>query len=195
MVQINLLPPQLKKKKEKQVLERQMLPAALFLGGLAVLLTLIWLALMGSVAAKRSQLASLDNDWRKIEKDIRRLNELKTTKKNLENRANFINRIVGREIRWAEFLNALSDSLPSGVWFTSVSIESKKDTYRELKIDGQAGSLGTEEMVELIESLVNNLQATEIFSNNFGDIKLETLTRVKIDRWDTMKFKLTSKMR
>jgi Tfp pilus assembly protein PilN len=194
MTPINLLPPSLKRKQEKQVLELQMLPGILFLVGIAVILSLIWVVLNFNLGAKQARLNELNSRWSKIEKDIKRLEELRLNKANLKKRAQFINRALGSEVHWAELLNRLSDALPDGVWFTNISIKTKSGASRELKITGRAVSLGDEEMVELIERFVKNLSEMDIFSRNFSDIKLGALNRIKVGEWDTMKFELTSKM-
>jgi Tfp pilus assembly protein PilN len=194
MVQINLLPPTLKRKKEKQVMELQILPGLFFLVGVAVVLSLIWVLLSFNLRGQQSRLSELNQRWSEIEQDIRRLKAAEVEKANLEKRAQFINQIIGREISWSEFLNRLSDALPDGVWLVSVSLKSRPGASRELKIIGRAISLGNEEMVELIEKFVKNLGEADVISNNFTEMKLGALNRIKVGKWDTMKFEISSRM-
>lgn len=188
MIEINLLPEELRKKKQFQFdLGDLQKGKVKFIGGGALLGVLILLVLFFSVGAsiRKGQSANLlareeglreqKSQVETISKDISILNAKMAT----------LDEITKTRFLWARKLNQLSDLVLPGTWFTHVYIDSEKT----LIIEGSVISK-KEEAMALVGKFMKDIRGHEDFFKDFSNIKLESVQRETLDKRDVVDFKI-----
>ncbi len=173
MIEINLVPPQFKKKKKsRQVSESASSPsknniigfASLFIVFLAIVAGALQFIISQKLAQRKklmSELAELVPQ--KINTD-RYVGQIKDINKRLEP----LEEILGqKDIMWSKKLHAVSESLPRGVWLTKMHLD--EDV---LLINGSAVSKVQTEMIS-VHSFNTSLKNNEDFMADFKEIELE----------------------
>ena len=206
MVQINLLPPSDRKKQKlrlrldlKALEAIDLKPLLLALAGVILSVMVLWLALGIRLQLKESKLARLDEQTRTGRLILQKLDKLKKEKGEFEEKLEFLEQQLKREILWAENLNRLSNLVPPGIWLKKIALQSKEEgettTYDKLDIEGSAVSLAGEEMIILISGFMSALKEDAIFSEQFSEIKLVSSQKKKRNSIDVMDFKLLCQFR
>lgn len=87
-------------------------------------------------------------------------------------------------ISWAQKLNLLSLSLPSGVWYNEISIRPG-----EFILSGSVVALQKEEMT-LINKLISNLKGNAEFFGDFTGLELNSVQKRAVGSYDIFDFVL-----
>lgn len=168
MIEINLLPENLRAKKEidaglGQIMHFVKIGVAV-LAGIHLLLFFVSLAYnyVGLRLAKnRARITWQDADTAGLQKEFSAI----------QNRAKVITDLTKEKSEWAERLDRLSSVLPNGVWFNSIQAEKGL-----LNIRGSVVSLKGDE-VEILHIFLDNLKKDAFFS-----ARLKNIDVVSIDR-------------
>lgn len=131
MIEINLLPDELKKsqgslkKLDLANLDLRKMP----LIKIAVIAVVVLIILHGGLFAAATYSKTLLNDlskkYNEILPNIREAEILKSRSMMMTRKVNAINELMVKRFSWAKKLNALSDSLTAGVWLTEISYDEK----------------------------------------------------------------------
>ena len=194
MIEINLLPEHLRRKKKPQFLKTDMLNLSketiigLF-GGLIVLLIFLHLILFIVTAAKYIQYRSLKKQWAKIlpakEEVDGVLNELRS----LQNKLTSIEKVTtGKRISWSSKLNDISDSIPRGLWLTKISLGAKIFLMEGSAISGKLGN----DMAS-IGVFTTNLKTRKNFMNSLKNLEVGSIQRRQIKSTEVADFLITIK--
>ncbi len=194
MIDINLVPPHLRKKQSKQML----LPAIInipqetivaLVGGLFVVLFLIHLILQTVILVKFVQHSREKKQLEAILPDKQKVDAVLTESRILQNKINSIEKITTeKRISWSQKLNDISDSVPKGVWLNKVSLSEKV-----LLIDGSAVSRMNEEMIS-VGSLIANLKSRKSFLSGLKNIEVGSIQRRQIHAVEIADFLITVKL-
>jgi Tfp pilus assembly protein PilN len=87
--------------------------------------------------------------------------------------------------RWSQRLNALSELIPDGIWYTELMLEPAKG----LLIQGSAVGQGGSEMVS-VGRLVQDLRAHPQFRSVLKDLQIESIKRVQREGIEVVQFTL-----
>ena len=154
MIEINLLPPELrsKAKRAETVKPTGKQPVYLFyiIPALLALLVCVHVYVAVTDAVKGRQLASLDNKWRSLEQRRKEVTEFKKEFDAATNNINTIQQLTSQRINYAEKLNKLSLYLPKGVWFVDLVLDQKN-----MVLKGSVVSLQKEEF-NLINGFIDS---------------------------------------
>ncbi len=195
MIEINLLPEELKAKIKIKSPELVTVRTGkgfnqdqIFIYALPVLLGVlvlvhIYLGFLSII--KNNQLVSLNRKWLDLAPQKKVLDEFNKEYSVVYADAGLIQLLSSQKIFWAQKLNELSLDLPSGVWFSGISISSKNIT-----INGSVISLQKNE-VALINKLLENLKADSEFSKDFIGFELSNIQKQSIGGYDISDFVLT----
>lgn len=193
MIEINLLPPELRSKSRKVEATKPSAKQPSYLlylipvfFGLLVCIH-IYLAIAGVV--KSQQLRLLDNKWKSLEA---RRKEVAEFKKEFEASADSISAIeqfTNQRINCAEKLNKLSLYLPNGVWFVDLSLDGKI-----LILKGSTVSMLREEL-SLINNFMDSLKKDNAFFGDFNSLELSSIQRRVIGSYDIVDFILTGTLK
>lgn len=190
MIEINLIPYSLrKKKKSKLSLTEFNIPLEIVIGlggGLVVLLALAHITLLAinirDLARHKEfqkQMEAVSPGKQQVEKVINELRTLQNTQKAVQGI------LPERKIRWAQKLNILSDSTPRGVWIRRISLEGDV-----LLIEGSAISTDNEAMIN-VHQFTSTLKSQREFLEHFNDLELGSIQRRKIKQMDIADFMIT----
>ena len=195
MIEINLLPEELRVKTKSKNLEQVTIsrPAAfdqeqLFVYAIPIILGLfvcahIYFAVIS--IAKNGQLVALNQKWVQLEPQKKALDEFNNVYSSVSQDASLAQLLTGKRIVWAQKLNELSLDLPSGVWFNEIAINAK-----DIVIQGSVISLAKEE-VNLLNKLLEILKADVEFSKDFVSFELSNVQKKNVGGFDIADFILT----
>ena len=189
MIEINLLPEELKikaQKKGRDIKTRQIL---YFIPALFIILLLVHSYLIGALVLKNIQLMVLNTKWQKLRPQVLKIEEFKKNNELVSQDSRVIQQLVNQRVNWAEKLNKLSLNLPSGMWFNEILVKPK-----EFILNASVVSLQKDEM-SLINQFIENLNNVNAFSKDVPNLELESIQKTVIGGYDVTTFTLIAKPR
>ncbi len=189
MIEINLLPEELRQKAKKPVSNEsvKVIPSQVFLviPGILVLIIIVQIILGVLSIFKSTQLGMLKRQWGIMDVERKQWEELKsgTAQRSLEDK--IINQLSSKSLLWAPKLNKLSLLLPGGIWFQEL-------TYSQVGLNLQASviSLQKDEMA-LINKFMKQLKDDKDFMQGFSGLELSTVSKRKVGGYDVTDFTLS----
>lgn len=185
MIEINLLPDDLKPKTAPPAENAQLIKIIHFLPFIFAFLIVMHILLSAVFIFKNAQLAAVNSKWRKLEPQRKAVEELKRESDNASVNTGLSKQYGLTSINWAEKLNKISLDLPSGIWLNELSLSKKILTLR-----CSAVSLQKEE-VALIDKFADNLKGDADFFKDFVNLELGPIERRVIAGYDIVDFILT----
>lgn len=220
MIEINLLPEEIKKRKrsapkiDTSAIKLPTLPImGMALAAVGILLA-AQLALLVISFTKGTALKSLEREYKSILSGKYETEKLKLQVGAMNRKGTAIDELMVKRFSWGKKLDSLSDSMTAGIWLTeleynekltdapkSVDIYPKKKSgeskqaaekilSRYLILSGAAYSRG-EEGTALIGRFIKSLKDNPEFYSDFSNIELGTIKADKVDEQDIMMFKIT----
>ena len=193
MININLIPPHLRKKEKNKLLGKVNIPLEVIIGcggGLLVLLGVIHVLLLFVNIAKLAQHKSLQSQWETMRPGKENVDSVVNEMRLFQGKYKAIQEISGDAgLSWAQTLNILSDNLPRGVWLKKISLNDEM-----LFIEGSAISKETTEIIS-INRFTSNLKADKNFREYFTDLELGSIQRRKIKSVEIADFVTTMKVK
>lgn len=217
MVEINLLPEELRKKEPRfkkidlSGLNLQNLPvvhiAAYAIGALVAFHLILFSigsyskAVMGSLQKRYDELLPRKKEAEALSKQVDTMSK----------KVNAIDALMVKRFSWAKKLNALSDSVTPGIWLSELSYNEKvtehpvptpagknksagtvmeKSVSKYLIISGYVSSMG-EQGTALVGKFIKSLKDNSNFYSDFSSIELGAIRSDKIEGQEVMNFKLT----
>ncbi|MCX5701948.1 MAG: PilN domain-containing protein [Candidatus Omnitrophica bacterium] len=185
MIEINLLPKELKTKGKKIYTDPRYLLRLAPLVPVALVAIFIFINLYLATVniAKNLQLSYFNNKWKRLGAQRKTLEDFRKKYDVLFSAdSKIIQKLVAQKISWPEKLNKLSLSLPSGIWFNELSFKEKSFVLK-----GSAVSLQKEEM-NLINKFIDNLKKDKVFFKDFITLELSSVQRKVIAGYDILDF-------
>lgn len=186
MIEINLLPLELRKKTKKVDFKVQIFSKVTLLQVFAVTmgsLFIIHLLLTAVLTLKAMSRARLDRQWQEIKPQKEQIDILKKDMQMMEDKLKTIQQLTTKsKIIWSEKLNIVSDVMPNGVWLRRIFLSGNN-----LEIEGSAASKRGEEMI-LVSRFVNNLKKDNRFYLDCQDIAVGSIQRRKIGHIELVDF-------
>ena len=188
MIEINLLPEELRKKKTESSfnlnIEAEKLKFLIGGGAIGFLIFIVIVFFLGSFirGAQIKRLLARENNF------SGRLSQIDSVNKEiavLKSKMTTLDQLTKRKFLWAEKLNQLSDLTLPGIWFTHIYT----DTENRLIIEGSVVSK-SEEAMAFVGKLMKNLKDDQLFFRDFNNIKLESVQRKIKEERDMVDFKI-----
>jgi len=189
MIEINLLPPELRSKAKRaetvKPTGKQPVYLLYIIPALLALLVCVHVYVAVTDAVKGRQLASLDNKWRSLEQRRKEAAEFKKEFDAVTNNINTIQQLTSQRVNCAEKLNKLSLYLPKGVWFLDLVLDQKNMVLKGSVISPQ------KEELNLINGFIDSLKKDYGFIKDFNSLELSSIQRRMIVSYDIVDFILT----
>jgi len=196
MIEINLLPEELRTQKKKKEPLREVSASKLSLSLIAIIAIVIFVALQGLAAMalfyKKGSLERLEQQLKKLKPKYKTAKSLKTEKRELNSKLSAINELTSKSILWSKKMSDLSSAITEGVWLKELSLLDKKGPRKQqaMLLNGSVVSYPERNEAAIIGNFINSLKSNEDFFEDFEDIKLESSQMKKIADLDVMDFKI-----
>ncbi len=214
MIEINLLPPEIKRRKRKiELPDISFLPIA---AGLLGVVIIIHLSLGITLALKAKSLKRFERKWETMLPNKQEADRMKSELTAMRGKIDAIDKLIKNRRSWARRLNDISDAMIPGVWLNKLWLENrviiqepvvksdtgevggkvkatkaepKKIVIRSLHLNGSAIAAGGEETAT-IGKFIRGLKDNENFFSDFKDIESASIQRTQLKEEEIMDFEL-----
>ena len=189
MIEINLLPEELRKKKSEPAFNLNIEAEKLkfmAIGGVAGILLLIVIVLFSGSFIRGAQINRLLAREKKFSDRLSKIDSINKEITVLKTKMGVLDQLTKRKFLWAEKFNQLSDLVLPGIWFTRVYT----DFENRLIIEGSVISK-SEEAMAFVGKFMKNIKDDQRFFSDFKNIKLESVQRKNKDERDVVDFKIS----
>ena len=187
MIELNLLPEELKKKRTKiELPEIPLIPIAVVFVGVILIVQFI----MGSlIFLSKRQLAGLHKKWQDLAPKKAELDSAKEQIAVTGEKVEAIEGLIEKQINWSRLLNEISNSITANIWLTELFYDErgKDNRIRTLTLSGSAAGKG-EETTALIAHFIKALKDNKNFFTEFDNIELISIKKDHIVKQDAMDF-------
>lgn len=188
MIEINLLPEELKKTKKTKI---SFLKERLWyiLPAIVGLLVITHLYFAFAILVKNIQYKSLNKKWLANRPSLERVEDWRKEHSLANQDAQYIMKIIQQRIIFSDKLKKLSEVLPSGIWFNQLSIKRKDFT-----LQGSIVSLKDDHM-SLLRGFLEQLKKDKTFSSGFISLDLGPVRMREFKGYDIMDFILEGNLK
>jgi len=188
MIEINLLPEELRKKRSEPAfnlnIDAEKLKFLAIGGAAGILILIVIMLSLGSFIMK-SRINSLLAKEKNFSDRLSRADAVNKEITVLKAKMIVLGQITNRKFLWAEKLNQLSDLVLPGIWFTHVYTDSEN----RLIIEGSVISK-SEEAMAFVGKFMKSVKDDRQFFRDFKNIKLESVQRKNKEERDMVDFKI-----
>ncbi|MFH1457914.1 MAG: hypothetical protein ABIG31_01955 [Candidatus Omnitrophota bacterium] len=186
MIKINLLPEEFNAKaashKVRVVIEVKYL---IYFIPLTLVTLLLFHSYLGALlVARYNQIAGLNKKWQSLEPERKKLEIFNKENTLYTQDSSAVKTLVEQRVVWFEKLNALSNSLMPGIWFTELSIAPRIFTLKASVVSLQKEEMG------IIKKFIDNLKTDAAFFKNFNSLELSSVQRRTMGSFDVLDFTL-----
>lgn len=190
MIEINLLPEKLRKKKRTRETPTVQIPKELIIGlvgGLVCLLIIIHLILLTFTLGAKVKLSVLEKQWNELTPAKQKVDVIKQEISSIESKMKYMVSLrANKRILWAKMLNEISDNMVRGAWLTRVYFGENT-----LKIEGSAVSKKGEELIN-VGKLANNFKEDKALYSELKGLEIASIQRKNIKSTETVDFVITA---
>ena len=192
MIEINLLPPNLRVKK-REPMKLPSLPIIPIAAGIVCLLFAIQVLLWFFIQVKSVSCDSLKKKVASIAASNKDAMNIDSSLREISSKVEAIDKLSSSRFKVAKKLNDLSDSMVSGVWLRRIDVKkggsgSEPGVLREALVLAGSNIVVGDSGEGLIGRFVNSLKENESFSSDFDDIELAKVERKKVQNTEIMDF-------
>jgi hypothetical protein len=207
MIEINLLPDELKKKESPfahlslPIFNMQKLPVLSIAAAFAGLLVVVQVLVIAMNIHSKVTLNELEKKYADITPKKREADALKAKSDAITKRVTAIDELMGKRFSWARKLSALSDSMSPGIWLNELEYDERPLVNLKAgkgKASGMPGRLlmngfaagSGEQGLALIGKFITSLKENEAFYSDFSDIELIASKSDKAEGQEVMNFRI-----
>ncbi|RKY29889.1 MAG: hypothetical protein DRP74_08050, partial [Candidatus Omnitrophota bacterium] len=183
MIEINLLPDELKPKAKSKVVAISGSDPTKFLYLIPLafaILLIIHILLFFTNSIKQAQLGCLNRRWSEFAPQRQQFESFSKEYESLIADTKLVQELTRKRIAWSQKLNKLSQYLPEGVWFNELILNKKS-----FLLQGSAVSLQRQEL-NLIRSFIDSLKNDRSFFEDFANLELTTIQKRVIAGYDVL---------
>jgi len=187
MIEINLLPEELRKKRREIKVISEISKAIIL--RIIVIVFFIHLGLGLLTLIRLINLHRLNRIWSEFGGKREEFDNLRKEMETLEKIKLDLNKLAGIKILWSKKLNIISDKIPKGIWLREIFCS--KDKF---KIEASCVSKKLDK-TERIRNFLENLRKDSDFSKDFRSLELESVTRKSIKGQEILDFTLSGEIK
>jgi len=191
MIEINLLPDELKKTKTPSGgLGKPDIKTLLYIVPVVIgILLVTHISLAATSVFKNLSLASLNKRLSRLDPEKKKLEGFFKEYSVTSAGASAATDLLGGRVEWAQELNSISRALPAGVWLNELSFQDGTLTLR-----GSVIAVNKErEEVSIINRFISNLKNNKDFITDFQTPELSSVNRRSIHSFEVIDFTLTGR--
>ncbi len=193
MIEINLLPLELREKKKIITLsafEGILKTKIIFIVFGCLIFVHLFLISLTVINTKRFN--SLKKTWEGLSSKSEKIDQLKRTSSDINEKISLIEQLISNRVFWSEKLNRISNLMVSGIWLNELTLQKQKAKTEggfpeSLIIRGSAASR-TKDEPALIGRFMQNLKDDPSFSADFIEIELGPIKKRLIKQTEVMDF-------
>ncbi len=197
MIELNLLPEELKKVKER-TLELPDMPVMSIMLGLTVVLVSLHLILFLFVSNGKNLTVTLQKKWEQMQPQNAKTEEVARELSELENRGGAIRKIAKPKLKWTEIFSGVNRAIISNVWLSEMDVrysqeikEGQLGDVMPLSLDITGYALGySEEATSSVAKFITSIKNEEGLSGYFQEIELQSMRNRNLAGEEVMLFKL-----
>ncbi|MGB2630127.1 MAG: hypothetical protein WBD24_00830 [Candidatus Omnitrophota bacterium] len=195
MIELNLLPKELRRKKKKvsALPEIPVIPVCI---GVVAILIVTHLTLLLLIKNNRDLSKKLQDNWSQIQPQKEKTDAFFNELNNLQKRVEAVRKIAEPDISWARILNGLNQAIVPNIWLSEFKLTFEKGQKRGEKgklisLDLMGYAVGkSETALPNIGRFMESLKNIKDFSGYFREIELEDIRNYVISGEEVMMFKL-----
>ena len=219
MIKINLLPEELKRKREFNTYILLLLGIGI---GILLIVLVVSLVLGLQVKVQAARCNRLETEWEIIKQEDKEVLRLENLSVELDTKRKAIMDLAQSRFLWSQKLYQLSRQVLPSIWLTELSISTRtekvkvpvkpesrkkkrkktaqtvdwvKKKFRKMILKGVVTSLAGEEMIDSIGKFMASLQDDKDFFKDFLDIELIFTQRKIIQEQEVMAFELACRFK
>ena len=195
MIELNLLPKEMRRKKRK--VELPSIPFLQIAIGIVAFLIVCHILIVTLLFFRSGSLKRLKAEWETMQPQKKATDKVARETNELEKRIAAIRKIAKPDLSWTKLLSGLNQAMIPGIWFSNLQLEFKGKSYNPktggnptaLVLTGYA--LGKSEVgTASVARLINSLKRSKDFSGYFSEIELENMNAKKFEGEEAMFFRL-----
>jgi len=194
MIQINLVPVDLRKRRKSQFLFGKInIPLEVIIGcggGLLFLLVAVHAVIIFINVGKLAQHKALQMQREGMRAEKENVDSVVSELRTFQSKYNVLKEVTMEgELSWAQKLNFMSDILPRGMWFKKISLDNNM-----LFIEGSTIAQESNEIVS-VSRLISSLKGNAEFMENFTELEFGSIQRRRIKNVEIADFVITMKLK
>lgn len=206
MIEINLLPHELRKKVSPfagiakmnlSSIDVKNIPVLHIVIGICGIVVALQIGLFAFGMISSAQLSAVSKRLSELMPQKKEADVLKARVTDINRRSAAIDELMLKRFSWAKKLSALSDCVTPGIWLSELSYDERQGVGKNNKI--MPGSLimsgfalgAGEQGTSLVRRFIKTLQGNQDFSVHFESIDLVSSRSDKVDGQDVMSFRIT----
>ena len=200
MIEINLVPPELRKEKKTEILLSGLnLPLEIVVGiglGLISLLFITDMTLFFTRLANVKQHRRLQNEWETIAPAKKNVDSVISSLRNSQSKLNSVKAVVeNKKIFWSQKFNIISDSLPRDIWLSRISLNGDDFLVEGSVITRKDKGKEKGKEMSQIYNLMSQLKSSKEFLTHLRELELGPIKRTNIKGTDIINFSIMAKVK
>lgn len=184
MIRINLLPPELRPKKQRTVVHLPLKQIGVGAGALALLVTVL---LPLNNALRSGSINRMKTELEHMGPELNKAAELQATFQRLKRQTEALQWVTTSKSHWAPRLNMLSDAVTPQIWLTQLEYAPEQGL---LRVRGNALVSSGEDRSGQVSKFLQLLKEQPGFSDLFRDVELESVEHHYIQNEEVVNFVL-----
>jgi len=200
MLKINLLPPELRRKKKRKIVvfEATQTLLILIIACEIVAFLGIYVFINVKVGSKQKELKEVRAEIDKLQSEVREVRILEEDAMKMEKRIQIIDQLMFSSLSWSRKLNEISNLIPDNIWLTSLSLNQQSVSLPQggsaikdvLVLKAKVIALPGEKAIDLVGVFMNNLKFNPSFFETFSTVEFMGTTIEKIEEKEVVGFEL-----
>jgi Tfp pilus assembly protein PilN len=192
MIEINLLPQELKSKAKKTGVDYTYLTFAACILIFAIVI-LLHLCLFLFTGIRSYQVGRINSKLHKLEPQREAVQDFKAGYDMAAQDAATVRQLAAQRIIWSEKLNKLSLNITYGIWFNEISVSPEGN----FSLSGSVVSLETSKVgsINLINKFIDNLKKDSGFFKDFDKLEPPSTKTRMVGEYDIRDFTLTGQLK
>jgi hypothetical protein len=110
--------------------------------------------------------------------------------KEIRYKIGLFNNFLTDKLRLTQFMNLISQNLPSGVWLEKISLEHTRDGRREINVEGYGYDKEQRKSIELIYDFLEKINTSAEIKPLVRDVKVTNVEKTELMGFKVVKFSL-----